>query len=255
MIDHDAHKSIPLPRESAGTTFLELVELGCVVDKVMGRQRSLPVRRKNPALGGNDAVGLIGALSKALDSSGGNWAFTGALALSFWGAVRNSKDVDVVLAGSLGPVLHALAAAGFPLSPQAAYELQGKDRATSFSVLLPSGAQLTVELIAAEPGQEAASRRGVSRAVRMPFPGVSRGIPVVSAEDLVLFKLLFFRPGSQPFQTNDLKDIEGILISQGKSFDISYVNLALSGIPMASEERRRRVRWFSSALRRHGLIQ
>ncbi len=52
------------------------------------------------------------------------------------------------------------------------------------------------------------------RAVRMPFDGGF--LPILSAEDLVVFKVLFNRP-------KDWFDIEGVLATQAERFDGDYV--------------------------------
>jgi len=119
------------------------------------------------------------------------------------------------------------------------------------AVLLPRG------VAAAAPREEAALRRQAQlrvfwehtpldlffaydplhdrcreRARRVPF-GPGPEIPILSAEDLVVFKVLFDRP-------KDRRDIEEILFSLGDELDTTYVREWLARI-LPADTRMRRV--------------
>lgn len=87
----------------------------------------------------------------------------------------------------------------------------------------------------------------LARAVRLPFPGLPKGIPVVTAEDLILLKLIFFRRNENH---DDLRDIDSILRRQGRSLDVGYI---VGTTRQLFKEGEPKLAWLLDALRRHGL--
>lgn len=195
----------------------------------------------------------LARLVRVLDKRGVDYTFTGSFSLGFWAQPRSSKDVDVVVL--LEPdrkarkaVLDDLADAGFTVPIGALSDLE-RVFSCALKLKLPNGGSIIVELLLPEPEREKLTRRIVSRARRMPFPGLDAGMKVISPEDLVLYKLLLFRDGSGPFQTDDQKDIRGLLALRGKDLDIGYIFLALSvDESLSSAELNKRKRWLQKTL-------
>jgi hypothetical protein len=78
------------------------------------------------------------------------------------------------------------------------------------------------------PLHDAAARRTVRK------PLLGRSVPMLSAEDTILFKLMFFRG-------KDLVDIARAVSTQGVLLDRSYVRNWL--VELAGEDDRRTVKW------------
>ncbi|MFY9344943.1 MAG: hypothetical protein WAT39_20790 [Planctomycetota bacterium] len=151
-------------------------------------------------------------------------AFGGALAQNYWGVVRATQDVDVLAfipAVRFQQVVDALTAHGFtsrardggvsPLEVAVARESQrvrglfeawlGIVKVELFSPILPL------------------QHRILERAVQLPWK--DRKIPVTTAEDLILLKMVFHRD-------KDLRDIRAMVATRGESLDRAYM-LAQAG--------------------------
>lgn len=153
-------------------------------------------------------------VADALEDAGIPYAFGGAIALTYWAEPRATYDIDVnifVPETQAGPVLEVLIAAGVPIDTSVELTTirnQGQTR-IHWDVIPLDLFFLTVAL------QESAHRR----AQRVDFG--SRMINVLSAEDLALCKIFFSRE-------KDWIDLRGLLLMQGRSFDLAYTRLWLA---------------------------
>ncbi len=78
----------------------------------------------------------------------------------------------------------------------------------------------------------------------IPYPDRPQGVKVVTLEDYVLFKLVFFRE-------RDRNGIDEVLRTT-PDLDVGYVAISLGLVyPPESE----RSQWFAEACRRHGLVK
>lgn len=211
----------------------------------------------DPRAQGDPVNAMLAALVGALEAHRVPYTFTGSFSLGFWAQPRSSKDIDVVVLlderSKREALLCDLAKAGFDVSPEALGDLE-RVHSTALGLRLPNGGRVIVELLVPEPPREKLTRRIVSRARLMPFPGLANGIRVIAPEDLIVYKLLLFRDGSGPFQTEDQKDIRGLLALRRKDLDLGYVFLSLSAdesLPPAALGKRRR--WFERTLADLGL--
>ena len=146
-------------------------------------------------------------------------AFGGAIAQNFWGIVRATQDVDVLAlipSLQLPAVVEALIAAGFHLR-----DSRGLERAITVADLRESQRQrslfaiwlglVKVELFAPVlPLQH----RMLDRA--RPMPWRQRTVPVTTAEDLILIKMVFHRD-------KDLRDVRAMIATSGTTLDRSYM--------------------------------
>lgn len=148
-------------------------------------------------------------LADALEQAGIPYAIGGAIAYGYWGAARGTKDVDVnvfVDADVAGPALEVLAGAGVSFDRDAALE-SARERGDVRGFVEDVPVALFFDSI---PLHQSAA----ARTATVEFLG--RPLQILSAEDLSLFKLLFFRP-------KDLLDVERLAALQGDALDCGYV--------------------------------
>jgi hypothetical protein len=173
-------------------------------------------------------VQKIASLAEALRSAGIPFAFGGAIALGFHAEPRATLDIDVnlfVAEGEARRVLSALAAVGITCDREAvgsAIERDGQVRIAWGTTPL--------DLFFAHHALHESCR---ARARLVPFAGAR--IPVLSAEDLVVFKALFAR-------TKDWADVESIVMARGDDLDRAYVERWLAGILPPGDSRLVRLR-------------
>lgn len=162
-------------------------------------------------------------LAEALSGAGVPYAIGGAIAYGFYGAPRGTVDVDLnifVRAEEARPALEALRKAGLGLDVNEAMdslEKRGDTRAAFTGVRV----DLFVNSIDLH---ESAMRRTV------PVPLSGRQIRILSAEDLALFKLIFFRP-------KDVEDIKRMVARLGTNLDVDYLRNHLVGVLGKDDER------------------
>ncbi len=213
----------------------------------------------DPKAQGDPVNALLGALVGVIEAHHVPYTFTGSFSLGFWAQPRSSKDIDVVVL--LDPdqvkrraLLADLAKAGFEVAVDAVGDLE-RLHSTPLGLKLPNGGRIVVELLVPEPEREKLTQRIVGRAKIMPFPGLPGGVRVVSPEDLIVYKLLLFRDGSGPFQTDDLKDIRGLLALR-KDLDLGYVFMSFQvddSLPATELAKRRR--WLDKTIKELGVAR
>jgi predicted nucleotidyltransferase len=165
-------------------------------------------------------------IAQQLEGAGIPYAIGGAIAHGFWGNPRGTRDLDVYLfvsAEHAEPALDALVAAGVRLDRQRALKT-GEERGDARGFYEDVPIDLFFMSI---PIHEAAAGRTVQ--VKL----LGHTIRILSAEDLVVLKLLFFRG-------KDIVDIERIVAIQGGRLDRGYVRRWLVDCVGADAERVRR---------------
>lgn len=169
------------------------------------------------------APALARKLADACEAAGIPYAVGGALALGVWGFPRATNDVDLdifVPPERLEPVLGELARAGFDVDRDAAI---ASARSRGDFKLWCGGMRVDV-FVSSIPFYDSVERR-VRRA---PLEG--RDASFLSPEDLVIFKLLFFR-------RKDLLDVERLVAFVGPAFERDYVRRWLVDLVGADDER------------------
>lgn len=159
-----------------------------------------------------DPVELARALADALEAAQLPYAIGGAIALAYWAPPRGTADVDLNI--FIGPAdlerveraLDVLESIGVVLDRDAAWKeirtggcVRGWVGRTAVDAFFDS-----IDLHAAAAG----------RAVERPLAG--RPARVLSAEDLIVLKLLFFRG-------KDILDVERVVSTGGDAIDRAYV--------------------------------
>ncbi len=167
------------------------------------------------------------AIQGAFDASSIPHAFGGALALAYYATPRGTEDIDVnVFVGTerATAVLEALDRLGV-----ATGDPTDLSKLREYGQVRLHWDRTPVDLFFAyDPLHEAC----VGRRKRVPFGGDDR-IFILSAEDLVIFKVLFDRP-------KDWTDIGEMLFALGGEFDAEYTLDWLRRILSADDPRLRR---------------
>jgi hypothetical protein len=149
------------------------------------------------------------AISGAFDGAEIAHAFGGALALAYWATPRATQDIDVnvfVPGERADAVLGALAALGVAEpAPEERRALAERGQ------LRCRWEHVPVDLFFAYDPLHESCR---ARALRVPF-GAGATIPILSAEDLAVFKVLFDR-------AKDWRDLGELLFALGPDFDATY---------------------------------
>jgi hypothetical protein len=143
---------------------------------------------------------------------GAAWYVFGAQAVLFWGRPRFTADIDVTV--RLDPevperLVAEMERAGFVLRVGAADDFVAKTRVLPF-VHRATGWLLDVVL--AGPGLE---ERFIARAVDVDL-GAGVRVPVISAEDLIVTKVLAGRP-------KDIDDVRGVLLERLDQLDLGSI--------------------------------
>jgi hypothetical protein len=165
-------------------------------------------------------------IARELESASIPYAIGGAIAYGYWGNPRGTRDLDVnlfVSADRAGPALDTLLRAGVRLDRNRVLEsAQERGDARVFYEDVP------IDLFFISiPLHESAAERTVLVTL------LGQTIRVLSAEDLVVLKMLFFRG-------KDLVDIERIVAIQGEKLDRDYVRRWLVECVGADAERVRK---------------
>ncbi|GEM_PF-2634023 len=190
----------------------------------------------------------VAELASVLDALEVPYFFTGALALNFWGRQRGTEDIDLVIHGGrvrFAEALNALAEAGFAVDPPAALKESTEEGHTAFPATIEvegRKADIAVDVILPALPFE---KEILARTRRLPWFGKEDGIPVISPEDLVLYKTIYFR---RTAFSDDPRDVESVL-ARTRDLDTSIVLETLSSILPEDDER---IEWLREALRKHG---
>jgi hypothetical protein len=170
-------------------------------------------------------VEVLAALDAALRSIGVRWYLFGAQAAILYGAARLTADVDATIDlgnRSIETLTAALDRHGFEPRVADPAEFASRTRVLP-SVHRASG--LGVDLVLAGTGLEALF---FTRSRPLTLEGVS--VPVASAEDIVVMKILAGRP-------KDLDDAAAILTARTSETDLALIRGTLRELEQALDRR------------------
>lgn len=184
---------------------------------------------------GLDPAALAVRFGSALEQAGVPYAIGGAIAYGFWGVPRGTRDLDVNVflpAEHADLAIDALTAVGLEIDRETARRTaveRGDARGRH------QGVPVDLFFISV-PLHESAGRRTVQVTL------LDTPIRVLSAEDLAIFKLLFFRG-------KDVVDVERLVAVQGARLDRAYIRGWLVSCVGEHDERVRRWDAIAGALR------
>jgi len=143
---------------------------------------------------------LLRELGSALDGEGVEWMLVGGLAVGAWTEPRGTKDCDLAIAvpEDAASLAAALTDAGLVVV-RGDLERAQKGAAVRLHYERPGVPALAVDLLCAGTPFE---HEALARRTRLAVFGVS--LPVVQADDLIIYKLIAGRP-------QDLADIDKLL--------------------------------------------
>jgi hypothetical protein len=170
-----------------------------------------------------DPAEVARQLADALESAHIPYAIGGALAYAYWGVARGTHDVDLNLFISparMAEALDVLTQAGLIIDTSAALE-SAETRGDARGYVGDVPVDLFVNSI---PFHEEAARRAVAVSL------FDKPICVLSAEDIAVLKLLFFRG-------KDMVDVERLLALQGANLDRVYIRYWLVDAMGEEDER------------------
>ena len=173
------------------------------------------------------------AIGAAFDAAQIPHAFGGALALAYWATPRATLDIDVnvfTASEQSERVLAVLGALGV-VAPSDAERRGLAERGQ----LRCRWEHVPIDLFFAYDPLHASCRE---RTLRVPF-GAGASIPILSAEDLAIFKVLFDR-------AKDWRDLAELLFVLGPDFDAAY---ALGWLRRILEPKDERLARFEALLR------
>jgi hypothetical protein len=166
----------------------------------------------------DDLLGVAVRLSDILERLRLPFAFGGAIAQNYWGTVRATQDVDVLVALPrirFQELATELCAGGFVMRDEAGHEIPvsvpsmvAQERDRHLFVIYRDLVKVEV-FVPFLPLQQSL----LQRAPKLPLG--ERHVPVTSAEDLIL-KMAFHRE-------KDIRDVRGILWVQRGKLDLAYV--------------------------------
>ena len=179
--------------------------------------------RLQPPMTAETPAELAVILARSLETAGVPYAIGGAVAYGFWGAPRGTQDLDLNLflpADQPGSAIDVRVSAGVRLNPeQAMRSALDRGEARGFAGDIP------VDIFFRSiPLHESAAGRAVTVSL------LGERIRILSAEDLIVLKLLFFRG-------KDIVDVERALAVQAERLDRAYVRRWLIDCVGANDER------------------
>jgi predicted nucleotidyltransferase len=168
-------------------------------------------------------IDVVIALSEIFERLQTRYAVGGALANNYWGILRTTEDVDCLISlpaikyqlfadefNAIGCKIHHEGEQDIAVSVSSLHEhVQNRKLIELHSPLLDPPVRIEL-FIPVVPLQDEVLRRAVTVRVR------GRDVPITTAEDLILLKLVFHRP-------KDLQDVRGILYVQRGKLDLDYM--------------------------------
>jgi hypothetical protein len=185
-----------------------------------------------------DLVDLTERIARLAEGLRAPYAIGGAIAQNFWGVVRATQDLDVLISLPrirFEELATALDAGGFEVvddsgagRPPSVEAIVAQERDRHLVVLRRGLAKVEV-FFPFLPLQHSILRRAVPVRLR------DLSVPMTTAEDLIVLKLAFHRE-------KDLRDVRGILWSQRGKLDLAYIR-DWSGKMLADDVRAELERW------------
>lgn len=166
----------------------------------------------------------VAELAEFLEAEEMPYAVIGGIAVQYWGESRTTRDVDIVVLVPPDKTDRFLQRAADRFHPRIA-------DAVSFArqnrvLLLEASDGTPADISLGIPGyEEEALKRAVTGSI-----GGSRTFKIISAEDLIIHKVLAGRP-------RDMEDAERILVRR-KKIDLGYITKWLEAFSPIVEDRR-----------------
>ena len=172
-------------------------------------------------MNGQQDIGILERLTDVLDSLKITYAVGGSMAGSVYGTVRFTQDADITVE-PFGPVADKFCDAlkdDFYISAESMrHALQDR---SSFNVIHFATAFKIDVFVRAENEFE---EQMLSRSRKLRLGDSGKAVSFVSAEDIILLKLRWFRQ-SEGTSERQWSDVQGVLAGQAGALDLEYLNL------------------------------
>lgn len=162
-----------------------------------------------------DPFPLLYVVADALEAAGVSFLITGSLVAGVYGPPRATNDVDLLArltAEHISPFVGALST---PLYADPLLIADAVNRRSSFNIIDPiAGAKVDVFVSDQSPFTQAQ----FARARTLALGPAARPLPIISAEGIVLAKLLWYRAGGEVSE-QQWRDMAGVLAVSGPDLD------------------------------------
>jgi hypothetical protein len=169
-----------------------------------------------------DIAGFLKLMIEALDSAGIEYLIGGAIAAWAWGEPRATQDLDLVIALPLEGVTrlsNELKARDMLVTSEVILEALAQDRGDIPINAIHMHSGLKADLYPIRPGDEL-RREAFQRKMKVDFGPPIGNVFIHSAEDLIIYKLLYF---SISQQSKHIRDITAILRAKKNQIDGEHI--------------------------------
>ncbi|MEJ2599164.1 MAG: hypothetical protein P8Z00_12570 [Anaerolineales bacterium] len=169
-----------------------------------------------------DIAGFLKLMIEALDSAGIEYLIGGAIAAWAWGEPRATQDLDLVIALPLEGVTrlsNELKARDMLVPREVILEALTEDRGDFPINAIHMHSGLKADLYPIRPGDEL-RREAFQRRIEVDFGPAIGNVFIHSAEDLIIYKLLYF---SISQQSKHIRDITAILRAKKNQIDREHI--------------------------------
>lgn len=169
-----------------------------------------------------DIVGFLKLMIEALDSAGIEYLIGGAIAAWAWGEPRATQDLDLVIDLPFEAVTrlsNELKARDMLVPPEIILEALAEDRDDIPINAIHIHSGLKADLYPIRPGDEL-RREAFRRRMEVDFGPPIGNVFIHSAEDLIIYKLLYF---SISRQSKHIRDTTTILRTMKNQIDREYI--------------------------------
>lgn len=169
-----------------------------------------------------DIVGFLKLVIEALNSAGIEYLIGGAIAAWAWGEPRATQDLDLVIDLPFEAVTglsNELKARDMLVPPEIILEALAEDRGDIPINAIHIHSGLKADLYPIRPGDEL-RREAFQRRMEVDFGPPIGNVFIHSAEDLIIYKLLYF---SISRQSKHIRDITTILRTKKNQIDREHI--------------------------------
>jgi hypothetical protein len=179
---------------------------------------------KNPQQGDTslDFAHFVRLVLDALEATHLKYLVGGAVAVWAWGEVRTTRDLDLVIelpVESIADLSHELAQRGMLVPADIILDILITSRSDLAIDAIHMYSGYKAELFLLRPG-DAYRARALERRLLVDLGPPIGEVWVHSPEDLILYKLRYFRISRQP---KHVRDIASIMLTLGKELELDYI--------------------------------
>jgi len=165
-----------------------------------------------------ESLQVLALVARILNSLKVDYFLTGSLASSVRGEFRATNDIDIVAAidpQQVSQFIEAFSSEFYVDEIELSKALQEE---RSFN-LIHESTMMKVDFFTKIGERE---RKEIERATLVTLPGLSQQMPVATAEDVIISKLLWYKSGGESSE-RQWRDILGVIVISGAELDHAYL--------------------------------